>query len=168
MEQLFTPHVGLMVWTVAAFLVLVGVLGKFAWGPILQALDARAEGIKNTIRSADESKRAAEELRKTYEDRLAQVESRTRALLAEAEIRARGIKEELVRAAHEENEKLLEATRKKMHEEERRLVRDLRTEMAAFSLQAAEKMLRRGLDKPFQDRLLQEALSDFEKWAGEK
>ena len=117
MEQLFTPHVGLMVWTVAAFLVLVGVLAKFAWGPILQALDAREQGIKNTIQSADESKRAAEELRKTYEDRMAQVEARARALLAEAETRARGIKDDLIRAAHEEKEKLPESARTKRADE---------------------------------------------------
>ena len=78
-------------------------------------------------------------------------------------------KDDLVRAAQSENAKLLEETRKKLGEEERRLARELRAEMAHLSLHATEKMLRRGLDKPFQDRLVQEALGDFEKWtAGKK
>jgi len=86
------------------------------------------------------------------------------ALQEQAETQARGLKDELVRAAHSENAKLLEETRKKLAEEERRLARELRAEMAQMSLHATEKMLRRGLDKPFQDRLVQEALADFEKW----
>ena len=130
----------------------------------MAALDSREDSLRQNIRSAEESKKAAADLRQEYEARLAGVEAKTRDLLAQAEIQARGLKDELVRAAHSENAKLLEETRKKLAEEERRLARELRAEMAQMSLHATEKMLRRGLDKPFQDRLVQEALADFDKW----
>lgn len=168
MDKLLNPEIGLMVWTMVTFAGLAFVLAKYAWKPILAALDSREDSIRQNIRSAEESKRAAEDLRREYETRLAGVEAKTRELLGQAEAQARGLKDDLVRAAHSENAKLLEETRKKLGEEERRLARDLRAEMAQLSLHATEKMLRRGLDKPFQDRLVQEALADFEKWTADK
>lgn len=168
MDKLLNPEIGLMVWTMVTFAGLAFVLAKYAWKPILAALDSREDSIRQNIRSAEDSKKAAEDLRQEYETRLAGVEAKTRELLAQAEAQARGLKDDLVRAAHNENAKLLEETRKKLGEEERRLARDLRAEMAQLSLHATEKMLRRGLDKPFQDRLVQEALVDFEKWTADK
>ena len=168
MDKLLHPEIGLMIWTVVTFAGLAYVLARFAWKPILAALDNREDSIRQNILSAESSKKAAEDLRQEYESRLAGVEAKTRELMAQAEAQARGLKDEWVRTAHQESEKLLDETRKKLGEEERRLVRDLRADMAEMSLRATEKMLRRGLDKPFQDRLMQEALVDFDKWTAEK
>lgn len=168
MDKLLNPEIGLMVWTMVTFAGLAFILARFAWKPILAALDSREDSIRQNIRSAEESKKAAADLRQEYESRLAGVEAKTRELLAQAEAQARALKDDLARAAHAENEKLMEETRKKLAEEERRLARDLRAEMAQLSLRATEKMLRRGLDKPFQDRLVQEALADFNTWTVEK
>lgn len=164
MDKLLQPDLGLMIWTLVTFAALVFVLARYAWKPILAAMDSREDSIRQNVKSAEESKKAADDLRREYETRLAGVEAKTRELLAQAETQARALKDDLVRAAHGENAKLLEETRKKLAEEERRLARELRAEMATLSLRATEKMLRRGLDKPFQDRLVQEALGDFEKW----
>lgn len=168
MEQLFTPHVGLMVWTVAAFLVLVGVLAKFGWGPILKGLDEREENLRKTRQAADEARRVAEDFRRDYEERLSRAEAQAQRLLAEAENRARAFKDDLVKAAQAENEKMVAAARVKLAEEERRLARELRAEMAELSLKSTEKLLRRELGPADQDRLLKEALADFESWAAKK
>jgi F-type H+-transporting ATPase subunit b len=167
-DKLLNPDVGLIIWTVVTFAALAFVLARFAWKPILAALDTREETIKQNIRSAEESKKAAEDLRREYEARLAGVEAKARELLAQAETQARGLKDDFVRTAQAESDKMVEAARKTLAEEERRLARELRADVAELSLRATEKMLRRGLDKPFQDRLVQEALGDFEKWAAKK
>ncbi|MBL0350322.1 MAG: F0F1 ATP synthase subunit B [Elusimicrobia bacterium] len=166
MEQLFTPHTGLMVWTALTFLLLVGVLARFAWKPILEALRAREESIKNNIQAAERSKAEAEKLRQDYEAQIARMDAKARDILAEAEAAGRRAKDEILRAAQTENERLLDAARKKMADEERRLLREIRTEVAEMSLRAAEKILRQGLDKSAQDRLLKEALGDMEGSAG--
>ncbi|TXH28384.1 MAG: F0F1 ATP synthase subunit B [Elusimicrobia bacterium] len=168
MEQLFTPHVGLMVWTVAAFLVLVGVLAKFGWGPVLKGLDEREENLRKTRAAADEARRVAEDLRRDYDERLARADAQAKGLLTEAEARARAFKDDLVKAAQAENEKMIAAARAKLVEEERRLARELRAEMAELSLKSTEKMLRRELGKADQDRLVKEALADFETWTAGK
>jgi F-type H+-transporting ATPase subunit b len=157
-----------MVWTVAAFLVLVGVLAKFGWGPILKGLDEREENLRKTRQAADEARRVAEDFRRDYEERLSRAEAQAQRLLAEAENRARAFKDDLVKAAQAENEKMVAAARVKLAEEERRLARELRAEMAELSLKSTEKLLRRELGPADQDRLLKEALADFESWAAKK
>ncbi|HMX42152.1 MAG TPA: F0F1 ATP synthase subunit B [Elusimicrobiota bacterium] len=166
MEQLFTPHTGLMVWTALTFLLLVGVLARFAWKPILEALRAREESIKNNIQAAERSKAEAEKLRRDYEGQIARMDAKARDILAEAEAAGRRTKDEILRAAQAENERLLDAARKKLAEEERRLLREVRAEVAEMSLRAAEKILRQGLDKSAQDRLIKETLGDLESSSG--
>lgn len=168
MEKLLNPEIGLMVWTVVTFAGLAFVLARFAWKPILAALDAREDSLRQSAAAADKAQKAAEELRRSYEAQLAGVESKTRDLLAQAESQARALKEDLARTAHAQAERMIDESRKKWADEEQRLLRDLRADVARMSLLATEKMLRRGLDKPFQDRLMQEALGDFEKWAPPK
>lgn len=157
-----------MVWTVAAFLVLVGVLAKFGWGPILKGLDEREENLRKTRQAADDARRVADDLRRDYETRLSRAEAQAKDLLAEAEARARAFKDDLVKAAQAENEKMIAAARGKLAEEERRLARELRAEMADLSLRSTEKILRRELGKADQDRLVKEALADFETWTTKK
>ena len=157
-----------MVWTVAAFLVLVGVLAKFGWGPILKGLDEREENLRKTRQAADEARRVAEDFRRDYEERLSRAEAQAQRLLTEAENRARAFKDDLIKAAQAENEKMVAAARVKLAEEERRLARELRAEMAELSLKSTEKLLRRELGPADQDRLLKEALADFESWAAKK
>jgi len=168
MEKLFTPDVGLMVWTALTFLCLVFVLARFAWNPILKAIDLREEGIQANIHNAEKARVSAEQLRQDYETRLADVGTQVKALLAGADAQARQLKEDMIQAATAETARLMKASRLKLLEEEQRLIRSLRTEMAEISLTATEKMLRRGMDKPFQERLTQEALQSFDAWAGSK
>ncbi len=168
MEKLLNPDIGLMVWTVVTFVALAFVLARFAWKPILAALDAREDSLRQSAATADKAQKAAEALRLSYEAQLAGVEAKTRDLLAQAEAQARSLKEDLARTAHAQAQRILDDARAKWADEERRLLLDLRTEVAKVSLLATEKMLRRGLDKPFQDRLMQEAMGDFDKWAAPK
>ena len=157
-----------MVWTVAAFLVLVGVLAKFGWGPILKGLDEREENLRKTRQAADEARRVAEDFRRDYEERLSRAEAQAQRLLTEAENRARAFKDDLIKAAQAENEKMVAAARVKLAEEECRLARELRAEMAELSLKSTEKLLRRELGAADQERLMKEALADFESWAAKK
>lgn len=166
MEQLFTPHAGLMVWTVLTFLILVGILARFAWGPLLAAIRAREESIAEERRAAERSRAEAERLRVDYEARVAGLDAKARDIVAQAEAAGRRAKDDLLRAAQAENDRLVDGARKKLAEEERRALREVRAHVAELSLRAAEKILRQGLDKSAQDRLLKDALGDIEDAAG--
>lgn len=168
MEKLLQPDVGLMVWTVATFLVVLFVLGKFAWGPILGALDDREKGLQSTLSSAEESRQTAEKLRQDYEARLAQIEQRTRDMMAQAQIEAQRTREEALKSAQAETEKLIQKTRDQLAEEQQRLVRELRAEVADLSVRSTERLIHQTLDRATQEKLLDGALVDFDQWAQRK
>lgn len=155
-----------MVWTVLTFLILVGILARFAWGPLLAAIRAREESIAEERRAAERSRAEAERLRVDYEARVAGLDAKARDIVAQAEAAGRRAKDDLLRAAQAENERLVDGARKKLAEEERRALREVRAHVAELSLRAAEKILRQGLDKSAQDRLLKDALGDIEDAAG--
>jgi F-type H+-transporting ATPase subunit b len=163
MDKLLNPDIGLMIWTVVTFVLVVFVLGRFAWKPLLQALEEREGRIRADIRSAEDARKAAEKLRGDYDAQLAQVEARTRELIAQAQKDAQRLREEMLKAAQDENARLTERTRQQLAEEQRRLVQELRAEVAEVSVKAAEKLIRKSVDKGLQDQFVKEALADFEK-----
>jgi F-type H+-transporting ATPase subunit b len=168
MDKLLTPDIGLTVWTVVTFLCVVFILGRFAWKPILAALEAREARIRDDVRSAEESRRAAEAARLEFETRLAGAQSETRALLDRAEKDARLRGEELLKAAREEAARLALKTREELAEEQRRLVSALRGEVVSLAVGAAEKILGKAVDKAVQDKALRDASTELDEWAKKK
>lgn len=167
MDKLLNPDVGLMIWTVVTFAAVILVLGKFAWKPLLEALEAREEKIRADLKSAEEARLAAEKLRTDYDQQLALVETRTQELIAQAQKEAQRLRDEMLKTAQDESARLSEKTRRQLAEEQRRLIQEMRSEVAGLSLRAAEKLLRRSVDKGLQEKFVQEAMSDFEKWSKE-
>jgi F-type H+-transporting ATPase subunit b len=165
MDKLLNPDTGLMVWTVVTFVLVVLVLGRFAWKPILGALEDRENKIREDLKSAEDSRAAAEKMRQDYEREMAAVEARTRELIGAAQKEAQRLREEMLKAAQDESAKLSEKTRQQLAEEQRKLVRELRAEVAAISVGAAEKLLRKSVDKSAQEKFVDEAMADFEKWS---
>lgn len=165
MEKLFTPHLGLMVWTVVTFVLLVLVLAKFGWRPLIQGLEEREDFLRREREGAEEARKAAESLKAAYDRQLADAASKVQALARQAESDARARKEELLKTAQDEAARLVEKTRQQLAEEQRRLVAELRGEVASLAVGAAEKLLRKSVDKSVQDKALAEASADLDAWA---
>src|SRR5882762_9266609 len=106
MERLLQPDTGLMIWTVVTFLGLVLVLGKFAWKPLLQALNDREASIKRAIEEARAAKVTAEQLKAQYERELAQGQEKAQALLAQTAVDAQKVRERILKEAEEEAQRL--------------------------------------------------------------
>jgi F-type H+-transporting ATPase subunit b len=167
MDKLLNPDTGLMIWTIITFAVVVLVLGRFAWKPLLQAVESREEKLRADIKAAEESRLAAEKMRQDYERQMTEVEARTRQLLADAQTEAHRLREEMLKAAQDESARLSEKTRQQLAEEQQRLMRELRAEVVSLSVKAAEKLLRKSVDKSVQDRFVQEAVGNLDEWAKE-
>src|SRR5687768_17068004 len=141
MDTLLNPDTGLIIWTIITFACVLFVLGKFAWKPVLQALEAREEKIRQDIKAAEEARLASEKMRGDYEKQLAEVEARTRELLSQAQKDAQRLRDDMLKAAQDESARLSEKTRQQLAEEQRRLVQELRAEVVTMSVKAAEKLL---------------------------
>ncbi len=153
--SLLTPAIGLIFWMLVVFLLLVFILSKFAWKPIIAGLKEREHEIQSALDLAEKTK--AE---------MAQLQSDNQKLIAEANAaRDRIIREakeagdNLIAAAKEkataEGNKVIESARETIRNEQQAAVSQLKKEVAALSLQISEQVLRRELsDKPAQEKLI--------------
>ena len=162
MEKLIEPDFGLTFWTLIVFGLLVLILSKTAWKPLITALEEREKGLKAEREAAEAARKAAEALKGDLENQLAAIAARTIEELARAQKDGAKVKDEIVRAAQDEAKTLLEKNRKQLEEEKDKLVRELRGQVAELSVLAAERIVKHSLDAGAQKRLLEGFFKDLE------
>lgn len=167
---LVTPDVGLMIWTVVAFLATLYILKRFAFPRIQEALDKRANAIAESIDAADRTRKEADELLAEYRERLREAREQAEDIVSRARKAGERFEEESKSGARQEREELMERTRREIEQETQRALVEIRKEVAALTLIATEKVTRKSLDSDDHKRLIEEALGevDFSALAGEK
>ena len=155
--------VGLFFWQSLLFIALILLLKKFAWGPILTAVEEREEGIKDALDAAEKAKAEMQALNADNERILAEARIERDALLKEA----REIKDAIVNDAKElantEADKILTTAKDQINNEKLKAITELKNSVAELSIDIAEKVLRSELaDKTKQEALVSNALKESE------
>jgi F-type H+-transporting ATPase subunit b len=158
MEKLLQPDLGLMIWTVVTFLLLVVVLGKTAWKPILQSVEERERKIREDLERAEKANADAVRLREQYESQLAAAQREMQETVNRARAEAERAKADLLTSARAEADRIVEKGRKDLVGESERLRDELRGEVASLSMDLAEKILARSIDKRAADDILKDSL----------
>lgn len=109
---LFSINLGLMIWTIVLFGLLLGVLWKFAWGPILAVLDARESGIQEALDRAAHERQEAEGLLADHRAQLAEARREAQQILADARGTGEQVRRDLADKARTEAQALVEVARK--------------------------------------------------------
>lgn len=162
MEQLINDFsLGLFVWQAIILLVLILLMVKFAWKPIMASLDSREEGIKNALESAEKAKEEMANISANNEKILKEAKAERDAVLKEA----REMKAEIVSKAQEtataEADRIMEQTKEAIAAERTAAVAEMKTQMAKVSIDIAEKVLKSELaDKTKQSELVNSLLND--------
>ena len=162
MEKLINDFsFGLFFWQTLIFLLLVFLLRKFAWKPILDAVNEREEGIKNALLSAEIAKKDMQNLKSDNEKLLAEARVERDVMLKEA----REIKDKIVSEAKTEAQvqagKMIEQAKAAINSEKNAAMAELKTQVSALSIEIAEKILRSELtDKESQTKLVEKMLGD--------
>ena len=146
MEKLITEFsIGLFFWQTVIFIFLILLLKKFAWKPILDAVNEREEGIKNALLSAEKAKEEMASLQSDNEETLKKARSERDSLLKEA----REIKQQLIDEAKSEakNEakKIISQAQETIQNEKNAAIVDLKNQVAGLSIDIAEKVLKEKL-----------------------
>jgi F-type H+-transporting ATPase subunit b len=167
---LVSPDVGLMIWTLLAFLVAFFVLRKWAWPAITEALDKRQHAIEESIETAERARAEAAALLEEYRGRLREARAQSEEIIARARKAGEVHERESVEEARAKREELLEQTRRDIEAETRRAIQEIRSEVADLTILATEKVTRKTLDSADQKRLVEEALGelDFSQLAGDQ
>jgi len=161
--ELVTPEIGLIFWTTIVFLLLLIVLKKYAWKPILAAVDERNKSIEDALKAADKAKKEMLALNTDNERILIQARKERDALLKEG----REIKDNIIAEAKDkaklEADKVLITAKEQINNEKMKAITELKNQVASMSIDIAEKILKSELsDKNKQKELIAEALKSNE------
>ena len=140
--DLVTPGIGMIFWSTLFFLILLFILGKFAWPAILTAVKARNESIRNALDAADKAKVEMAKLQADNKKILAEAKAERDAMLKEAKVIKDSLIAEAKEKASEEAKKLVQNAREAIQAEKDAAVSDMKAQMVTLSVDIAEKILR--------------------------
>jgi F-type H+-transporting ATPase subunit b len=152
-------------WTALTFAILIVVLGKFAWGPILQMLETREKTIADAIESAKKERLAAEAASAEMKAALEKARAESAEMIRRNQQEVAAAKNELMAQAKKESEDLLQAARKTINEEKRQALAELRAQTVDLAIEAANRLVQMNMDENRQKQLVEEYLSQLPKEA---
>ena len=159
--QLINPGIGLVFWMTVAFLIVLFILGKYAWPAILKGLKEREQSIQEALDAAKEAQEQMKRLKLDNEKMLKEAMEERDAILAEA----RKMKDNLINEAKEKATKeasgIVESAKEKINQEKVAALRDIKSTVAEYSIGIAEKILREELkDKAKQKEYIENLLNE--------
>lgn len=161
--DLLVPEIGLLVWNTIAFLVLVFLLGKFAWKPIMKGISDREQSIDEALNKAELARQEMARLSSQNEELMKQAREERDQILKEAKALKDGIVNEAKTQAQAEGAKLIEKARIEIENQKKAALAELKGQVSALSLDIAERVLRTQLDdKAKQQELVNNLLKDVE------
>ncbi len=159
--DLVTPGVGLIFWTTIVFLLLVFLLAKFAWKPILGAVKTREEAIENALKSAEKARAEMENLQADNEKLLKQAREERDVILKEARTMKEKTISEAKDAASAEADKIIASAMEQIEHEKMAAITELKNQVASLSIEMAEKILRAELkDQKAQTEMVERMVDD--------
>ena len=163
MNPLVQPDPGLFIWTILTFVVLLVLLAKFAWKPLLQALEARQKTIAGAL---DDARKAKEELERVQQDAARMmVEARrdAEAFITKTRADADALREELKQQASAQATAIVRNAERQVQQEAARAMAQFRKEAVDLSFSIASKVLRRIVTPEDHQRLVDEVARDLEQ-----
>lgn len=159
--ELVTPGIGLLFWQTVTFLIVLFLLGKFAWKPIMNALHERESSIENALSAAEKAKLEMQALKADNEKLLAEARLERDRILKEATEAGNNLVETAKTKASEEGARMIEQARETIENEKRAAITEVKNMAATLSLEIAEQILKRELsDKSAQQTLAQDYIRE--------
>jgi F-type H+-transporting ATPase subunit b len=159
---LVSPNLGLMIWTLLVFLFTMWVLSKLAFPRIQEALDKRANAIRESIESAEKTREEADKILEEYRARLREAREQADDIVARARKAAESTTTQATQEGRDKREELLAAARRDIEAETRRSLERIRREVADLTVLTTEKVTRKSLTGDDQKRLIDEALAEVD------
>ncbi len=159
--NLLSPAGGLMFWTLLVFLVLMFVLSRFAFKPLLAAVEAREQALQ---RALDQAKRDREEAAKVLEEHQRQLDAargEAQRFIAEGRATAEKMKAEMLEATRRQQQELMERAKRDIEAEKTRAIAELRREAVDLAIAGASKVIEKNLDSGANRQLVESFLSSI-------
>lgn len=155
------PHWGELVWGLVAFALLMAFMSKFVFPKMNTMLDERGAKIQGQIEEAESQRSQAEQLRRQYEEQLADARNHANDIVEDARSQAERLRAEAVSRAEEEAAQITARAREDVAAERGRLVQDLRGQVATLSVELAGKIVQRELDPAQHQQLVDQYIDEL-------
>jgi F-type H+-transporting ATPase subunit b len=161
-NPLVQPDPGLYIWTIATFLILLWLLAKFAWRPLLAALEQRQETIRKSLDDAQQAKQDLERLNAESRKILAEARVQAEHILSQTRTDASRLRDELKEKAQSEAAGVIKNAERQIEMETQRALQQIRNEAVDISVAIASKVLERNVTKEDNERLIEETFKQIE------
>ena len=149
-----------IVTQILSFLLLVWILAKFAWKPLMKMMEDRRNFIESNLKQAEQERAQAEQIKREYQEEMRKARQEAQEVIAKAtkvsEVRAA----EILAQAKEEADKIKKAALVDIERERDRAVADVRAQVAELSISVAEKIIRQKLDMKGQEQLIEQFIQE--------
>jgi F-type H+-transporting ATPase subunit b len=152
---------GLTIWTAITFLLLVVLLSKFAWGPIVKMLDERERTIRDAIEQAKKERAEAEKMLTEQKASLAAAQREAAALAQRSKAEVEALRADLTARARKEADDLVAQARRQIQEEKAKAIAELKGQVADLAIDAARRLIKSSLDEKAQRALVEEYIAQL-------
>ncbi len=161
-NPLIQPDPGLFIWTIVTFLVLLALLAKFAWRPLLQALESRQERIRKSLEDAERARQELERLQQESAKIMQQARIEAESIVTQTRADAERLREELKQKAKDEADNILRNAQQQIQLQTRQAIQQIRHEVADIAVLLASKLIERNIAKEDNARLIDDTLKQIE------
>lgn len=161
--DLVTPGIGLIFWSTLFFLILLLILGKFAWPAIRSAVSHRNENIRNSLEAAEKAREEMKKLEASNEKILEKARNDRDEIMKEARNMKEQVLADAMEKAEEESERIISKARERIDAEKQMALKEIKEQIAQFSVEIAENVLREKLsDDDEQQELVNRMVDDLD------
>ena len=161
-NPLVQPDPGLFIWTILTFLALLFLLGKFAWKPLLQALDSRQDTIRKSLDDAGQARKKLVQVQEESARIVAKARADANTIMANSRADATKLQEELKQKARAKADGIMQNAEKQIQLQTERWLAQIRGEAVELSLMIASKLIQRNISKEDNDRLIEDTLKQIQ------
>ena len=161
-NPLVQPDPGLFIWTIVTFLVLLALLAKFAWTPLLDALESRQASIRKSLDDAAQARQDLERLRQDSQQIIREARIEAESIITKSRGDAERLRAEMKEKARAEADAVVRNAERQIQLETTRALQQIRTEAVDLSVMIASKIIQRNLSKEDNERLIEEALKQVQ------
>lgn len=159
--MLVQPDPGLIIWTIITFLLLLFILKKAAWKPLLSALQKREDTIASSLQKAEQAKVDAEKLLKEHSERLAQAEAEAQRIINEGRQLAEKIKENITAEAKAISDKIIKESKEEIEKSRQAAIESLKKDISQIAILAASKIISENLDEKVEKKLVDKMIDNL-------
>jgi F-type H+-transporting ATPase subunit b len=162
-SNLFAGDIGNAVWTLVIFLLVIVVLGKFAWGPLLSGLQQREEFIRRSLEEAKADREASEARLQEYEEKLAEANAEAAAIVEKGKSEGENLRAGIEEKARDEADKMVDRARREIELAKRTAIKDLYATSSSLATEIASRIVQRELQPADHEKLIADSIDELGK-----